>query len=66
VLSQTHRIVAIYLIVESFKQENTKINPFSLNIIEIFEKSDCHYERKFIYNCFVKNNREVKVLSTLQ
>lgn len=59
ILSYTHRIIAIFLILESFKQENLKINPFSMNIIEIFEKSDCLYEKKFIFNCFVKNNREV-------
>lgn len=59
VLSYTHRIIAIFLILESFKQESVKISPFSMNLIEIFEKSECFYEKKFIYNCFVKSNREV-------
>lgn len=59
VLSYTHRIIAIFLILESFKQENVKINPFSMNLIEIFEKSECLYEKKFIYNCFIKSNREI-------
>jgi hypothetical protein len=64
VISYTHRIIAIFLIVESFR-ENSKVNPFSMNLIEIFEKSDSFYEKKFIYNCFVKSNKEVKPLSHL-
>lgn len=58
VLGFTHRIIAIFVILESFK-ENTKTNPFSMNLIEIFEKSESAYEKKFIYNYMVKNNKDL-------
>lgn len=34
-----------------------------MNLIEVFEKSESPYEKKFIYNYMVKNNKDVSYWS---
>lgn len=57
-LTKLQRIIALFLILESFKAEGVKKNPFGGLIFEIYDKTVEHYERKFICEMLLDNKRD--------
>ena len=64
VLTKQQRLVAIYLISEAFKAED--INPFTLSLIDVYEKALDQFERKMIADLLVRNQREAYGYKTLR
>lgn len=58
-LSLTERIISEYCIIASYRNDTTRKNPFTANLLETIEKCESSYERKFLYHTFIKGNEDV-------